>query len=206
MNNISEIYLDIKSIVISNGFAREIDWQSSIDFNQVSPSDFLRESAWVILSTGMRESIIRNKFKYLTQVFFNWNYKKIIKKKKLCSKNALKIFNHSIKIKSIINIAELLKENDFNFIKDKINEEGIDFLKTLPFIGPTTSYHLAKNIGFDVVKPDRHLLRISEVLGFYSPLELCKSINETLGDKLSVIDIVLWRFATINPDYLKYFH
>jgi len=43
--------------------------------------------------------------------------------------------------------------------------EGVWFLQQLPFIGPVTAFHLAKNLGIEAVKPDRHLCRLSKLLG-----------------------------------------
>ena len=72
-------------------------------------------------------------------------------------------------------------------------------------MGPVTACHLAKNLGLDVVKPDRHLLRIAAVTGYQSPYEMCCDIAKVTSDKLSVIDLVIWRFATIQRQYLDHF-
>ena len=81
----------------------------------------------------------------------------------------------------------------------------MEAIRCLPFMGPATSYHLAKNLGLDVVKPDRHLLRITDVTGYQSPYEMCCDIAKVTSDKLSVIDLVIWRFATIQRQYLDHF-
>jgi hypothetical protein len=90
-------------------------------------------------------------------------------------------------------------------IREKIRNEGIDFLQTLDFVGPITKYHLAKNIGLDVVKPDRHLMRLAKAAKFPSPTDLCQSIADVTGDKISVIDLVLWRYSTlgVQQQYLQ---
>jgi hypothetical protein len=75
---------------------------------------------------------------------------------------------------------------------------GIDYLQTFDFIGPVTAFHLAKNIGLDVVKPDRHLLRLAAAAGCNHPSELCGAIAEVTGDKVSVINLILWRYATLD--------
>jgi hypothetical protein len=72
-------------------------------------------------------------------------------------------------------------------------------------MGPATSHHLAKNIGLDVVKADRHLLRIAEKAGYNCPDELCETISEYVGDKKSVVDVVIWRFAATQSNYLDFF-
>ena len=87
----------------------------------------------------------------------------------------------------------------------RFQSEGVEFIQTLPFMGPATSYHLAKNIGLDVVKPDRHLLRMAAAVGYDSPSLLCEDIAASVGDRVSVVDVVLWRFATLNSNYTDYF-
>jgi hypothetical protein len=67
-------------------------------------------------------------------------------------------------------------------------------LQRLPYIGEVTSWHLAKNIGADVSKPDRHLVRVAARFGYADVSSMCKDISSAVGDKMSVADLVLWRF------------
>ena len=203
---IVEIYMKVKEAVIEKGFAAEIDWQDGIRFSQTSESDFLREAAWVVLSSGMRETVIRQKFPAISEAFFFWrSASHIVRKLEQCRARALAIFRHRQKIKAIITIAEQIHVQGFEIFKTSIQRRGVEFIQTLPFMGPATSYHLAKNIGLDVVKPDRHLLRVAAVAGYDSPRLLCQSISESVGDRVSVIDLVIWRFATLNRNYTDYF-
>lgn len=89
---------------------------------------------------------------------------------------------------------------------EQITSNGVSFLETFPYIGPVTAYHLAKNIGLDVVKPDRHLVRLAASAGYPSPLALCEDIATVLGERLGVVDLVLWRFATQCERYLTLFN
>ena len=206
LDSIIEAYLDIRSRVIAAGYSREIDWQECISFDEITESQFLREAAWVVLSTGMSEVVVRRKFTELTPIFLDWvSASEIVNSKQECKKRALRIFNHKPKISAIISIAEEINENGFGSVRSRIGDEGVEYLRTFDFVGPVTCYHLAKNIGLDVVKPDRHLKRIAITLNFQNPTSLCKTISDSTGDKISVVDIVLWRFATLNRSYLKLF-
>jgi hypothetical protein len=71
-------------------------------------------------------------------------------------------------------------------------------LRKLPFIGPVTRYHLAKNLGIDVVKPDRHLTRLATTLGFRSAENMCTVIGRAVGEPAAVVDIVLWRYCSLS--------
>ena len=79
------------------------------------------------------------------------------------------------------------------------------FLKTFDFIGPVTCYHLGKNIGLEVVKPDRHLVSIAQAAGFPTPRDLCEVISKITGDKITVVDLILWRYATLHTNYMSTF-
>ena len=142
---------------------------------------------------------MRRLFPNISEAFLNWvSAQEIAQNRKSCEAEALKIFNHPGKISAIGSICAKVAHTGFNIIHEKIRNEGIDFLQTLDFVGPITKYHLAKNIGLDVVKPDRHLVRLAKAARFQSPNDLCQAIANITGDKLSVIDLVLWRYSTLG--------
>ena len=199
-------YLTAREKVVRMGFGGEIDWQDSRCLSTLSESEFLREAAWVVLSTGMRESIIRRIFPEVSDAFLNWIGASVIKQNRgKCEKRALKAFNHRGKISAIGSICTIVADSGFERIREKIQKEGVIFLQTFEFIGPVTKYHLAKNIGLDVVKPDRHLMRLAKAARFSEPAELCQVIAQATGDKLAVVDLVLWRYATLYPRYTLLF-
>ncbi|MFX0209923.1 MAG: hypothetical protein ACFFDT_28340 [Candidatus Hodarchaeota archaeon] len=159
-----------------------------------------------ISSSVMRETVIREKFPEISAAFCFWkNAKTITENSESCRSRALAVFGHRQKIRAIIVIAEQIYSQGFATFKMRIRTEGIEFIQLLPFLGPATSYHLAKNIGLDVVKPDRHLIRVAAVAGYENPRILCEEISKHVGDRISVVDLVIWRFATLNPHYTKYF-
>jgi hypothetical protein len=197
-----DFYFLAKSVVIGEGFQHEIDWQDGLRFLDLQEDVFLREAAWVVLSSGMRESVIRGKFPAISRAFHEWtSASQISANGPTCRKKAFRIFRHAGKIDSIVEIAKSIDRTGFDSFKQRIGSEGVPFLKSLPFIGPATCYHLAKNIGLDVVKPDRHLLRISTLVGYSDPTEFCKEISSAVGDRMCVVDLIVWRYATLNPGY-----
>jgi hypothetical protein len=76
----------------------------------------------------------------------------------------------------------------------KIKADALSILETLPFIGSITKFHLAKNLGLEVAKPDRHLVRLADRFGYKDVQTMCRDIFEFCGDKIAVADLVLWRF------------
>jgi hypothetical protein len=200
-----DFYLLARAIVLEGGFRVEIEWQDRAHLADVDERLFLKEAAWVILSSGMREAIVRSKFPAVSRAFYNWkSSRQIVGNAESCRRNARKAFAHAGKLNSIIDIATMIDRQGFDSLKGRIGTQGVGFLQSLPFLGPITSYHLAKNLGLDVVKPDRHLVRISMMAGFATPAEFCRSISSTVGERVSVIDLVVWRYATMNPGYNEF--
>lgn len=203
MNKLGARYLVVKKLLIDRGFQSEILWQSSICFEDLNETDFLRELAWVILSSGMREQVIRKLFPKISFCFYNWSSAKAITDNaEICFRNAINQFNHKSKIAAIIYGARKLESTNFNNFKNKINQNPIEALQQFPYIGPVTVFHLAKNIGLPVAKPDRHLVRIAHQEGFHDVQDFCRQISQESGDCIPVVDIVLWRFANIEKNYL----
>ena len=206
LRRLASAYLTAKQTVTNMGYSHEIDWQDSLIFSNIAESDFLRESAWVILSSGMREIVIRKKFPDISLAFFQWkSARKISLHRNRCRINALRFFNHRRKIDAIIHIAIHVWQKGFCVVKESIQNEGISYVMHLPYMGPATAYHLLKNIGMQVAKPDRHLTRIANVLGYHSPHLMALDIARTIGEKVTVVDLVLWRYATLHSDYLETF-
>lgn len=175
-----EPYLDLKAKLIELGYAGEIDWQTNIQ-----PCDnsftFRDEAIWVILNSGMKEQvarIIRNR------IHEAWS-------------NGLPTatgFRHKGKVAAI----DYIRDNCGKlFIAYLDAHHKLEYLQELPFIGSITKYHLAKNLGHDVVKPDRHLVRIGRQYGMNCE-DMCENLSKQTGDKVSVVDIVLWRSANLG--------
>ena len=196
------IYMEIKELVIRAGYGAEVDWQAEVDFERVTEAEFLREAAWVILSTGFREAVLRKCFEGISKAFLGWrNARAIDGRRRECKEAALAVFQNRRKIEAISDIVRKVAEEGIDCIKREIRLNGVEYLRQLPYIGPVTAYHLAKNLGLDVVKADRHLVRMARSAGYETPFEMCAEVAGTVGDSVAVVDVVLWRYATLSKDY-----
>lgn len=201
---LAKAYFTAKKYVINCGFSAEIDWQDSSCFNSITSKSFLREYTWVVLSSGLSDKAVIKVFPKILSIFKDWDNLTYIQKNINSIKlNALEVFNNPLKINAIISTTIYVKNHGIESIKRKIQIIGIEYIKSFPFIGSTTCYHLAKNIGLSYAKPDRHLMRISNRIGFKSPNDLCRIISEFTDEKIQVVDIVLWRYATLDKNYEK---
>ena len=199
-------YCQARHTVAEAGFSYEATWQANQDFHEFTESQLLRESAWVILCCGFRESIVRKVFDYISLCFCDWSSAKdIVDHQDTCRRTALKAIRHEAKIRAILEVARRVNDQGFDALRCSIIADPLVSLREFPYIGPTTAKHLAKNLGMEIAKPDRHLLRITEAAGIGDTQELCSALSKMTGDPISVVDIVLWRYATISPDYRSHF-
>ncbi|NPE28134.1 hypothetical protein HNV12_09205 [Methanococcoides sp. SA1] len=193
-----------KTIVTDQGFHDEISWQAKVSFEDLDEKTFLREFSWVVLSSGMKNTVIEKKFNLISNCFYKWESASLIAKNcRKCYESAIQIFNNKAKMNAIIDVASRINKQGFSKIKKLIKKNPIQFLQEFKFIGPITVYHLAKNIGLDFAKPDRHLQRIAAMHEYSDVQSFCRDISKHIGDSVPVIDIVYWRFATIEPDYIN---
>lgn len=184
---------------VSADFGFEREWQKRILQRAFSEEQFLREAAWVILCSGFSESVVRRRFDAISLCFCDWisaNY--IVNRAERCRSTAMAVFGSTRKISAILQMCCYVREHGFDTLSGRIREDPLRELQRLPFIGPVTSYHLAKNLGFDVAKPDRHLIRLASQHGFASVEALCTAVGCQVGEPASVVDIVLWRYCTIK--------
>lgn len=202
--SLARAYLLAKRQVIASGFEEEIAWQETISLHTVTPTTFVREAAWVVLCAGMREVVVRGRFEVLGSAFESWNPHRIGANSGCCRRRALQVFNHVSKIDAIVEIACEVARNGLEPTLQGVGVHGPVFLTRFPYIGNITCFHLAKNLGVATAKPDRHLERMADALGFGGAQEFCETIAEVLSEPVQVVDLVMWRFATIERAYIPW--
>jgi hypothetical protein len=192
-------YAAAKNRLGESVFEAEIKWHASRSLNDFTERDLLREAAWVILCSGFRESVVRNSFSFISLCFCEWESAALISaNSEVCRATALAAFGNQRKIDAIISAALYINEVGFESFRREIVEDPLSTLRRLPYIGEVTVYHLAKNLGADVAKPDRHLVRLAASQGFCDVHSLCSTIAKETGDPLRVVDVILWRFLVLS--------
>jgi hypothetical protein len=202
---LASAYLRAKHDVVQAGYEAELEWQEQRRLENVTESEFLRETAWVILSAGMAESVVSARFSRIAAAFLEWeSARSITANATECRVRAMAAFRNARKIDAVISAAEVVADNGFDLVLAACIADPLSYLAGFPYIGPVTVNHLAKNLGIDIVKPDRHLMRIAAAAGVADPAELCAAVQLVTGDRLGVIDLVIWRHAVITPGYEAY--
>ena len=168
----------------------------------MTESHVLREQAWVVLSSGMRATVVAGLFAQVSRAFCDWDAVAIQKNPARCVTRALRAFAHEGKMNAIAANCLMLAHEGLDAWKRALVAHGPRWLTRFRYIGPVTCWHLAKNIGLDVVKPDRHLVRMVRASGTRDATSFCSLFAKMTGDRLAVVDLVLWRYATLKPDYV----
>ena len=184
--------------VVECGYGDEVVYIRELKpIEQQTNEDFRREFVWVILCSGFKEQYAR--------VIFDRFWDAI--NGKTAIENPFSVIAHAGKRKAIIEC--FAKSPDWWIILQNCHtpETQIEFIRTLPWMGgKALGYHLARNLGIDTVKPDRHLIKLAEHFGYSSPLEMCKDIQANLNndgrfeikEKLGTIDVILWRSMNLT--------
>ena len=175
-------FLELVKLVDSAGYADEIDWAVNIPKRKVNgPKDFACEAIWIILNSGMREQIARIIQKRIYDAVSE-------------GRPVLLAFNHPGKAAII---QRLFDDPNPYYNKWYMSNDKLAALREIPFIGPITVWHLAKNLGMDVCKPDRHMVRIAGQSN-ETPEQLCTRLSEETGWNIAAIDTVIWRAANLK--------
>lgn len=190
-------YLRAKRMVVESGFEHEVAQQAAAGATPLTPQRFTREAAWVILCSGMSEAVIASLFPLLEKRLGGFDPRWLSRHRQRARPLGLALFGHERKIDAILRIAD---------VADSLGPAGLvqamrdpeSFLTALPYVGPVTWRHLAKNLGAPCAKEDRHLTRIATAAGRPSVDGLCQEVSQSLGEPVAVVDVVLWRWSVLH--------
>jgi hypothetical protein len=165
----------LEAAVVRAGYAETIDWSENIRL----PADadaFARGAIYVIANSGMKTTVALLIYERCLDAIDQ-------------SASATTVFGHPGKATAIdfiwYNRERLFEE----FL---IAEDPVAFCQSLPWVGPVTCRHLAKNLGADVAKNDVHLQRLADRENV-SVDELCQRLARQTGYRIATIDTILWR-------------
>lgn len=178
-------------------FVKDKGYGDDLNLNFFPPKtkdEFLAEYAWVVFASGFKVKILEMKWQEIKKEFLNFKVNDIVKNIEKNSsyfhKKVMPI-NNKKKIEAIIKTAMIVEKEGHKKFLD------IEKMTELPFISNITKFHLARNLGLDVVKPDIWMIRLAERIGFPSTADGVKNMAEDFhsatGVKIGKIDLVLWR-------------
>lgn len=174
-------------------FIEEYNWLMDVarntDISTLGKKEFLDRYTWVVYVSGFKVSIIAKIWDLLKKAYYEFSPEKINED---CIQRAMIHFAHKGKAMAVVKTAYILRQMSWGAFVEKYLS-GLSRMERLPFIGPATRYHLARNLGMGYAKPDRHLLRIAKHCGFGDDVQaLCEYIAEKKNIWVGVVDMVLW--------------
>jgi len=171
-------YEDARAFCYRNGYRDEIEVVRNRQFRDQTPKTFLIEYVYVVLNAGMKNQVAE-------QIFGNFMRNDMDPGQ----------INHEGKRKAI---EQALEESEKWFSGLHAAHDKLGYIGTLPWMGDITKYHLARNLGLDYAKPDRHLVRVAKVFGFKEVQLMCRHISSETRDPVGVVDVVIWRYCNLT--------
>jgi hypothetical protein len=170
-----ELFAKIDTAVRDAGYGAAIDWSENIR-PPTTAKQLAGEAIYVICNSGMSNRVAVPIYERCMIALH-------------AGQSASTVFGHPGKAKAIDWIwrrrRTLLREF-------RSTDDLVGFCASLPWLGQVTKFHLAKNLGVDVAKPDVHLNRLAEPSGM-SAQELCEKLAIETGYRAATIDLILWR-------------
>lgn len=161
------------------GFAKDdIAWSETVG-PPMDADGFAGEAIFVICNSGMKNTVARLIYDRVMPELRDGG-------------SAFEVFKHPGKAAAMDQIwKDRFKLFDV-FRHIETDELRLSFCESLPWIGGITKFHLAKNFGVNVAKPDVHLERLAKVYGV-TPQALCVQLAAVTGYRAATIDLLLWR-------------
>ena len=155
-------------------------WKSQLAWAQSnrrpeSPEQMAVELIWVISNSGMRYKVAKKIHARVMGALLRGN-------------DVIDVFAHKGKAGAMQMIWD---DRSGLFARMPIPEQLVDWCGALPWIGPITKYHAAKNLGADVAKPDRWLERLASIFG-ETPQQLCDRVAVGVGETIAAVDLIFW--------------
>lgn len=189
-------------------YAKELEYFRGLKLEDITLEIFWSEYIWCVYVSGFRASTISEKFDDLKAIYDDPLELATQNPGEIWDNGVKNVFANEQKFISIYKTACILwkyhqkyKGSSWFYYFKKDYLSNIDDMIKLPYIGPVTSYHLARNVGFDAVKPDVHLVRLSDFFSYKDPQTMCLLLSKKYKERLGVVDLILWYAASTWGTY-----
>lgn len=154
----------------------DVEWAEAL---QPPPDaeEFALETIFVICNSGMKNTVARLIFNRIRKLFDDGEPVKG------------NVLGKSGKAAAI---DKIWTERDRYFAEYLAATDKVAYAKTIPWIGGITCFHLVKNFGADVAKPDVHLQRLADREGVTAQA-MCERLGAETGYRVATVDTILWR-------------
>lgn len=171
--------------------ADSLRYYQDLKLDDLQPHVFWSEYVWTVYASGFNAKVLTKKFKGLMNAIGPWHHS--MPYSMLWSRVQQHIANER-KARAVDECRFRMRSTTWDSFKQEYLS-SVDTIAQLPFIGSITKYHLARNIGYDAVKPDIHLVRLSHHLGFSDVGSMCAYLAGLHDLRVGVVDFVLWSYC-----------
>ncbi len=182
---------------------RWVEWcRTRPPVEQVGHVDFIAEYAFVVSVSGFRASVVEERFPRLAKALHGFDPEQIVRMpyqqirdlyERHMLRNGAKAEAFARGIRALADFETIQK------LKAMLAKGHVDCLKSLPWIGDVTKYHLARNLGVDVAKPDVHLTRLAKKFGYDDVGRMCADLAAEFDERVAAVDGILWEYARSGP-------
>ncbi len=165
----------IEAILRQRGYGSMIEWSENVR-PPTTAEEFASAAIYVICNSGMKNAVAAPIAARCMAALES-------------GQPATTVFGHPGKAPAIDVIWQQRHEL---FERYRCANGKVEDLAELPWIGPVTMHHLAKNLGADTAKPDVHLERLARAEKT-TTAKLCRRLAKQTGYRVATIDTILWR-------------
>ena len=197
IEEVIELFREAEVFVREN-FPEDLEWSEDVihtDLKDVTKQWFYSEYVHCVYCAGFSVRTVRMKEAAIREAYYDYDPVKVAANPDEVRRRAMKkaCIRNKRKVDAIIKAAPIINQLEWPGFLYKA-KENINVFKTLPYIADVLKYHLARNIGFNVIKPDVHIARIAKYYGL-DPFEMCDMLSERMGLPRHTVDSILWRAA-----------
>jgi hypothetical protein len=164
--------------------------------SEYTPSRFLADYAWIVLSSGFSAQVMGKKFQEVGKILRGFDPAKI---NRSVLEKGVGLINHRAKWDAILQTAWLLKSNGWDLFRETYLV-SLETMRKLPRIGQVTQYRLAICLGMDMATPSEALDLIGEHFEVRDPQLLCRQVKIRVREArdlyLCQIDFALWCYLS----------
>lgn len=184
-SSVEELFCAARNYV-SLVYPEQLKYYRELNLDDMTPLRFWDEYVWVVYASGFNAKVLSKKYPAIMEAAGDWDTP-------LDKMGVYCVIANDPKLDALIETKSLLQDMGWDKFKETYCD-SVDSLAKLKYVGSITKFHLARNLGFDAVKPDLHLVRVSSYFGFFGPNYMCQYLANGFNERTGVVDYILWCF------------
>ena len=169
-------------------------WVYQVSRDTITPQKFFEEYTYVVYACNFKVTHLKGLWKPLSEAYGNYRVLDGARRQ-----TVLNVIDNERKWNAVHRTALIMQGFGWDEFR-KLCLDEINSMTLLGFIGPVPKFHLARNLGFDVAKPDRWMYRIANKTGWESVSSMCEYLFKKHGLSVKETDIILWKYASDRGD------